>query len=223
MTNMRSWWLHRCWWRNRPKPSPTSQSCHQHILSSTYVTNIDVAEVCNIFITLEMPPTWWFRPTSLSRWQCHPWMVVWPFSEPMCDNQSSSISKVYTFDSCTWVLHLMFQTGRGKSYRIIYLELLMRTTRFSLELLAGDNLTRNRPTYKWHLFCFTVDLYRLYNIVLLAIISHACLCYIWYDPYDMVHIVLYDSYEATYLTSNWVYKIQMFPVGFSPHYHFLSL
>ena len=32
-----------CWWQNRPKPSPTSQSCRQHISSPTSVTNIDVA------------------------------------------------------------------------------------------------------------------------------------------------------------------------------------
>ena len=33
-----------CWWQNRPKPSPTSQSCHQLISFPTSVTNIDVAE-----------------------------------------------------------------------------------------------------------------------------------------------------------------------------------
>ena len=147
---------------------------------------------------------------------CHPWMVAWSFSAPMCGKQSSSISKVNTFDSCTWVLHLIFQTGRGKSYRIIYLELLMRTTRFSLELLAGDNLTRNRPTYKWHLFCFTVDLYTVIRIYF------PCKMYIYLRLiiYDMAHIIWGF---CTYLTSNWVYKIQMFPVGFPPHYHFLSL
>jgi len=31
-----------CWRRKRLKPSPTSQSCHQHILSPTSVINIDV-------------------------------------------------------------------------------------------------------------------------------------------------------------------------------------
>ena len=31
-----------CWWQKRPKPSPTSQSCHQHISSPTSVTKIDV-------------------------------------------------------------------------------------------------------------------------------------------------------------------------------------
>ena len=31
-----------CWWRKRPKPSPTFQSCRQHISSPTSVTNIDV-------------------------------------------------------------------------------------------------------------------------------------------------------------------------------------
>ena len=29
-----------CWWQKRPKPSPTSQSCLQHISSPTSVTNI---------------------------------------------------------------------------------------------------------------------------------------------------------------------------------------
>ena len=32
-----------CRWQNRPKLSPTSQSCRQHISSPTSVTNIDVA------------------------------------------------------------------------------------------------------------------------------------------------------------------------------------
>ena len=32
-----------CWWQKRLKPSPTSQSCCQHISSPTSVTNIDVA------------------------------------------------------------------------------------------------------------------------------------------------------------------------------------
>ena len=31
-----------CWWQKRPKPSPTSQSCHQHISSPSSVSNIDV-------------------------------------------------------------------------------------------------------------------------------------------------------------------------------------
>ena len=31
------------WWRKRLKPSPTSQSCHQHISSPKSVTNIDKA------------------------------------------------------------------------------------------------------------------------------------------------------------------------------------
>ena len=35
-----------CWWQNRPKPSPTSQSCRQHISSPTSVANIDVAGLC---------------------------------------------------------------------------------------------------------------------------------------------------------------------------------
>ena len=33
-----------CWWWNRLKPSPTSQSCRQHISSPTSVTNIDLAK-----------------------------------------------------------------------------------------------------------------------------------------------------------------------------------
>ena len=33
-----------CWWRKWPKPSPTSQSCRQHISSPTLATNIDVAK-----------------------------------------------------------------------------------------------------------------------------------------------------------------------------------
>ena len=32
-----------CWQQKRLKPSPTSQSCRQHISSATYATNIDVA------------------------------------------------------------------------------------------------------------------------------------------------------------------------------------
>ena len=31
-----------CWWQKLPKPSPTSQSCHQLISSPTSVPNIDV-------------------------------------------------------------------------------------------------------------------------------------------------------------------------------------
>ena len=38
-----------CWWQNRPKPSPTSQSCRQHISSPTSVTNIDVAVLVYCF------------------------------------------------------------------------------------------------------------------------------------------------------------------------------
>ena len=36
-----------CWWRERPKLSPTSHSCRQHISSSTVVTNIEVATSCS--------------------------------------------------------------------------------------------------------------------------------------------------------------------------------
>ena len=32
-----------CWWQNRPKLSPTSQSCPQLILSPTSVANVDLA------------------------------------------------------------------------------------------------------------------------------------------------------------------------------------
>ena len=42
-----------CWWRKRPKPSPTSQSCHQHISSPTSVTNIDVVEKFHNIYLLE--------------------------------------------------------------------------------------------------------------------------------------------------------------------------
>ena len=113
------------------------------------------------------------------------------------------VSRSNAFDIYTWVLHLMFQTGRGKSYRIIYLELLMRTTRFSLELLAGDN--RNKPTYKWYWLCFTVYLYNAHS----------------YNLQIYVRYIIWVS--GTYLTSNWDCKIQMFQVGFPPHYRFWSL
>ena len=48
-TELRSWYPtfmlrdRGCWWPKWPKPSPTSKNCHQHILSPTSVTNIDVA------------------------------------------------------------------------------------------------------------------------------------------------------------------------------------
>ena len=38
------------WWKKRIKLSPTSQSCPQHILSPTSVTNIDVAKNNNLSI-----------------------------------------------------------------------------------------------------------------------------------------------------------------------------
>ena len=53
-----------CWWQNRPKPSPTSQSCRQHISSPTSVTNIDVA---NKLLTVGIPclssqlGCWWLH------------------------------------------------------------------------------------------------------------------------------------------------------------------
>ena len=41
-----------CWWQKRPKPSPTSQSCNQHISSPTSVTNVDVAD--STFFTVNL-------------------------------------------------------------------------------------------------------------------------------------------------------------------------
>jgi len=39
-----------CWWPKRPKPSPTSKSCHQHISSPTSVTNVDVTFTPVLFL-----------------------------------------------------------------------------------------------------------------------------------------------------------------------------
>jgi len=36
-------------WPRRPKPSPTSQSCHQHVWSPTSVTNICRQHQCSLF------------------------------------------------------------------------------------------------------------------------------------------------------------------------------
>ena len=63
-----------CWWQKRPKQSPTSKSCRQHISSPTSVTNIDVA--------VESVLDWWqifdighnFRilvPKIFKKWWSH--------------------------------------------------------------------------------------------------------------------------------------------------------
>ena len=44
-----------CWWQKWPKPSPTSQTSHQHIRSPTSVTNIDVT-IIKLSISYDMTP-----------------------------------------------------------------------------------------------------------------------------------------------------------------------
>jgi len=58
-----------CWWRKWPKPSPTSQSCRQHISSPTFVTNIDVALEIRWWISRFLVRIWiWVVVRKLSSW-----------------------------------------------------------------------------------------------------------------------------------------------------------
>jgi len=68
------------WWRKRPKPSPTSQSCRQHISSPTSVTNIDVSQsllpdshvryIHNVIFL-----TWFWREIVFFQvWPCFHWL-----------------------------------------------------------------------------------------------------------------------------------------------------
>ena len=55
------------WWPKWPKPSSTSQNCHQHISSPKSVTNIDVART----IAFEYIWKWTIRGVSKRSWvQC---------------------------------------------------------------------------------------------------------------------------------------------------------
>ena len=65
-----------CWWQNRPKPLPASQSCRQHISSPASVANIDVADSFDAH-TLTMQNERDHVNRTMSNGSCHMIHVEW--------------------------------------------------------------------------------------------------------------------------------------------------